>query len=138
MRSVVPVLIIAALAGCDASSQRMTLTAQADAQTRLDKLLAGRVAGKPQSCLPHYRADDMVVIDDYTIAFREGSKRVWINKPMGGCNLLSSGPYALVTHQTGGLGLCRGDIGTVTDTLNRTGVGSCVISDFVPYTTPGR
>ena len=53
----------------------MTLTAQADAQTKLDKLLAGKVAGKPQSCLPHYRADDMVVIDDYTIAFREGSKR---------------------------------------------------------------
>ena len=138
MRSVVPVLMMAALAACNATSERMTMTAQADAQTRLDKLLAGKVAGTPQSCLPHYRANDMIVIDDYTIAFREGSKRVWINKPQGGCNLLSSGPYALVTHTTGGLGLCRGDIGTVADTLNHSTVGSCVIGDFVPYTVPGR
>lgn len=138
MRSVVPLLIIATLAACNASSDRMTLTAQADAQTKLNKLLAGKVPGAPQSCLPNYRANDMVVIDDYTIAFREGSKRVWINKPAGGCNMLGSGPYALVTHSIGGLGLCRGDIGTVADTLNHSTVGSCVMSDFIPYTTPGR
>ena len=138
MRSVVPVLMIAALAGCNATSERMAVTAQADAQTRLDKLLAGKVPGRPQSCLPNYRANDMIVIDDYTIAFREGTKRVWINKPAGGCNLLGSGPYALVTRSVGGLGLCHGDIGTVTDTLNHTTVGSCVFSDFVPYTRLGR
>jgi hypothetical protein len=80
----------------------------------------------------------MTVIDDYTLAFRDGTNRVWINKPAGGCNLLSAGPYALLTKQTTGLGLCRGDIAQVVDTLNRTTVGSCVLSDFVPYMTPGR
>jgi hypothetical protein len=133
MRSVVPLLIIAAVAGCTASSTRMTVTAQADAQSRLNKLLAGKVPGKPQSCLASYRANDMIVIDDYTLAFRDGTNRVWINKPAGGCNLLSAGPYALVTRNVGGMGLCRGDIGQVTDTLNHTTVGSCVIGDFIPY-----
>jgi hypothetical protein len=133
MRSVVPLLIIAAVAGCTASSTRMTVTAQADAQSRLNKLLAGKVPGKPQSCLASYRANDMIVIDDYTLAFRDGTNRVWINKPAGGCNLLSAGPYALVTRNVGGMGLCRGDIGQVTDTLNHTTVGSCVMGDFIPY-----
>jgi hypothetical protein len=111
----------------------MTVTAQADAQSRLNKLLAGKMPGKPQSCLASYRANDMIVIDDYTLAFRDGTNRVWINKPAGGCNLLSAGPYALVTRNMGGMGLCRGDIGQVTDTLNHTTVGSCVMGDFVPY-----
>jgi hypothetical protein len=112
--------------------------AQAQAQAKLNKLLAGKVPGPPQSCLPPYRQNDMIVIDDYTIAFRDGTDRVWINKPRGGCNLLSAGPYALVTHSVGGMGLCRGDIGHVVDTLSHSQVGSCVMSDFVPYTTPRR
>jgi len=107
------------------------------AQARLNQLLAGKVPGRPQSCLAHFRADDMVVIDDYTIAFRDGTNRVWLNKPPGGCNLLSAGPYALVTHTSIG-STCRGDIASVMDTINHASVGSCVFSDFVPYTTPGR
>jgi hypothetical protein len=138
MRSVIPFLIVAAVAGCTAGSTRMTVTGQAEAQTRLNTLLAGKVPGRPQSCLANYRANDMIVIDDYTLAFRDGTNRVWINKPAGGCNLLSAGPYALLTKQTTGLGLCRGDIAQVVDTLNHTTVGSCVLSDFVPYMTPGR
>jgi hypothetical protein len=138
MRSVTPLLIAALLAGCNAAaSPRDTAYAQAKAQARLNQLLAGKVPGRPVSCLQPYRQNDMIVIDDYTIAFRDGTSRVWINKPQGGCNLLSAGPYALVTHETGGLGLCRGDIGRVVDTLNHQTVGSCVMSDFIPYTRPG-
>ena len=43
-----------------------------------EKLLAGKVAGKPISCLPTYRANDMVMIDEQTIAFRDGSSRVYV------------------------------------------------------------
>jgi hypothetical protein len=139
MRSIVPIAVIAAmLAGCTAQSPRAAAMAQAQAQAKLNKLLAGKVPGRPQSCLAPYRQNDMIVIDDYTIAFRDGTNRVWINKPAGGCNLLSGGPYALVTHEVGGMGLCRGDIGRVVDTLSHAQVGSCVMSDFIPYTTPPR
>jgi hypothetical protein len=139
MRSVIPLTLMAAtLAGCAAPSPQATAMAQAKAQAKLNQLLAGKVPGRPQACLASYRANDMIVIDDYTLAFRDGTNRVWINKPAGGCNLLSAGPYALVTRNVGGMGLCRGDIGRVVDTLSHTTVGSCVMSDFVPYMTPGR
>src|SRR6187551_68174 len=137
MRSVIPLLIVGALTGCTYAPAHQAPMVDQRAQARLNQLLAGKVPGRPQSCLAHFRADDMVVIDDYTIAFRDGTNRVWLNKPPGGCNLLSAGPYALVTHTSIG-STCRGDIASVMDTINHASVGSCVFSDFVPYTTPGR
>ena len=136
MRKIVPLVMAAILAGCAVPAPRAPVVDQ-KAQARLAQLLAGKVAGQPQSCLPTYRSNDMVVIDDYTIAFRDGTNRVWINKPAGGCNLLSGGPYALLTRSVGGGGLCRGDIAQVVDTLSGATVGGCVLSDFVPYVRPG-
>jgi hypothetical protein len=139
MRSVIPLILSAAtLAGCNATPPRQAGIAQVEAQNRLNKLLAGKVPGPPQSCLALYRSNDMIVIDDYTIAFRDGVNRVWINKPHGGCNMLAEGPYALVTHPVGGMGLCRGDIGQVVDTMSHSNVGSCVMGDFIPYVKAGR
>jgi hypothetical protein len=137
MRSVISLLTLAAVAGCTYGPPQQAAMVDARAQARLNQLLAGKVPGRPQSCLPSYRGNDMVVIDDYTIAFRDGTNRVWINKPQGGCNLLSAGPYALVTHTSIG-STCRGDIASVVDTMNHASVGTCVFNDFVPYTTPGR
>lgn len=137
MRRFVSIVVASAVAGCAAAPPRAAIVDQ-KAQARLNQLLAGKVPGAPQSCLASYRQNDMVVIDDYTIAFRDGTNRVWIQKPKGGCNLLGAGSYALVTRSFGGMGLCRGDIAQVVDTLSHTQVGSCVMSDFVPYTTPGR
>lgn len=138
MQKLIPIALAATLVGCSyAPPPPGAAMTDARAQSRLAKLLAGKVAGPPQSCLPYYRTNDMIVIDDYTLAYRDGSSRVWINKPAGGCNLLSGGPYALVTRQVGSMGPCRGDIAEVTDTMSGTVVGSCVMSDFVPYTKPG-
>lgn len=136
MRSFIPLLVMAAVAGCNAAPPPQSAMTNPKAQARLSQLLAGKVPGRPQACIASYRQNDMIVIDDYTIAFRDGTQRVWINKPQGGCNLLSAGPYALVTHSVGSLGTCRGDIAHVVDTLSHATVGSCVISDFVPYTRP--
>ena len=84
------------------------------------------------SCLPNYRADQMTVIDDNTVLFRETSSRIWRNELQGVCSGLASG-HTLVLRSSGG-SLCRGEIGEVTDL--RTGVtyGSCTLGDFVPYT----
>ena len=137
MRSVIPLLIMGSVVGCTYAPAPRAPMVDTRAQQKLTRLLAGKVAGAPQSCLPSYRQKDMTVIDDYTIAFRDGTNRVWLNKPPGGCNLLSAGPYALVTHTSIG-STCRGDIASVMDTINHASVGSCVFSDFVPYSTPGR
>jgi hypothetical protein len=137
MRSVISLLIFGSVVGCTYAPAPQAPMVDAKAQQKLNRLLAGKVPGTPQSCLPSYRQKDMTVIDDYTIAFRDGVDRVWITTPRGACNLLGSGPYALVTRTTS-LGLCRGDIGNVVDTMSHVTVGSCVMGDFIPYTTPRR
>jgi hypothetical protein len=118
-----------AVAGC--ATQPPTPTRTAEAQVKLDKLIAGKTAGAPITCLPHYRADDMVRIDDSTIAFEQGS-RVYVNHLRGECSNLKNNFYALVTRGNG-MGLCRGDIAEVRDTSTGTLVGACGLGDFIPY-----
>ena len=113
-------------------------TRTADKQREYQQLIDGKVAQASVSCLPHYRNGDMRVIDDATIAFRDGTNRTYVNHMQGPCNGVAVGHYALVTKLFGSSDLCRGDIAQVVDTLNRTTVGSCVFGDFVPYVRPGR
>jgi hypothetical protein len=108
----------------------------ANKQAELAQLLAGKVALRAQSCLPHYQSGDMRVIDENTVAFRDGARRTFVAHLNGGCSNLGSGGTALVTHQFGSGDLCRGDIARVVDTLNGFTVGSCSFGDFVPYVGP--
>jgi hypothetical protein len=127
---------LATLSACSASTAEQGQRSL-KAQQELDRYLQGKVAGAPQSCLPNYRANDMTVIDERTILFREGS-RVWRNDIPGGCTGLGRPGTALVTRQFGGSGLCRGEIAQVVDTVTGTFVGSCSLGDFVPFTGPRR
>lgn len=102
-------------------------------QAKFASLTAGKVAGPPVSCLPTYRSNDMIVIDENTIAFRQGAGRVFINHMDGGCMNIRGGSNTLVTRTTGS-SLCRGDIAQVVDRLSSIPVGSCVFGDFTPYT----
>ena len=129
----VSLLVLAALtAGCSTAPPPPDVRS-VRAQTRLNKELAGLVPGQPQSCLPHYRAEDMITIDDQTVLFRDGPGRVYRNDFHGGPCTNLGGAYALVTRTTGS-GLCSGDIAQVVDVQNGVTVGSCVFGDFVPYT----
>ena len=118
------------LAAC-ATAMSQPEQRSARAQATYDRLLAGKVAGKPAKCLPMQRSNDMQVIDDDTILYRDG-RTTYVNKPLGSCNQLSRGSYALVTRSSGSQ-LCRGDIGTVTDMTSGMVVGSCALGDFIPY-----
>ena len=135
MRSVIPLLLIAATAGCTAAPPPQAAP-DPRAQARLTQLVAGKVAGAPISCLPSWRTHRMTVIDDSTIVFQDTPGRLWVQKTQNPCNLLSAGPYALVTRDTVGQ-LCQGDIAQVLDTMNRMTVGSCVMGEFIPYVSPG-
>ncbi len=134
MRSISLVCVAALLGSCAMAPQPVTRSAKG--QRALDMLMAGKVAGPRVSCLPNYNANDMSIIDGRTIAFRVGSGRTYIVNLSEGCSLLGNGSYALLTKQFGGMGLCRGDIGQVVDTLNRQTVGSCVIENVTPYIRP--
>jgi len=128
----VPVAVL--IAGC--AAQPMGPDRDARGQARLAQALAGKVAGRPVSCLPHYRSNDMDVIDSDTILFRDGST-TYVQNTNGGCYPSgTSVGYTLVTKTIGGGGLCRGDIATVIDTGSRFFAGSCSFNDFVPYRRP--
>jgi hypothetical protein len=104
------------------------------AQDRLARELAGLVPQPAQACLPSFRSQDMVVIDENTVLFRDGRNLVYRNELNGNCANLG-GQYALVTKTTS-TSLCRGDIAQVTDLHNHTIVGSCSLGEFIPYRRP--
>lgn len=110
-------------------------TRSPDAQQELDQALAGRVAGKPVSCIPNYRASDMQIIDDWTLLFKDGST-IYLQNPRGGCNGIESRRNILVTTLRGTTQLCSGDINHLVDPVSGIGGGACVFSEFVPYTKP--
>ena len=133
MRIMMIALAATSLAACE-SVDSQPQQRSASQQQSFDKALAGKVAGKAESCLPLYRSNDMMVIDDDTILYRDG-RTTYVNKPLGGCNNLGNGSYALVTRSQGSQ-LCRGDIAQVTDLISGVTVGSCALGDFVPFRPP--
>ena len=100
-------------------------------QATYDRMLAGKAAGKAEKCLPTRRSNDMTVIDDNTILFRDG-RTVYVNQPLGGCMNLNRSGSALVTKNFGPQ-LCRGDLATVVDNSSGMTLGACSLGDFVPY-----
>ena len=134
MRSFSLVLIAAALASCTTAPQSQFQRSDR-AQAELQRLIAGKVAGKPQSCLSNHRAGNMIIVDDNTVFYRSGSRLYRQDFNGGRCSNVGAGHYALVTRQFSG-SLCRGDIATVADLSSGMTVGSCVMGDFVPYTSP--
>ncbi len=129
MRTLILTAAVAGMAACATASEPMQRSAKM--QQTYDRMLAGKVAGKAESCLPTNRSNDMTVIDDNTILFRNGST-VYVNQPLGGCMNLHQSGRALVTRNVGPQ-LCRGDIATVVDNTSGVTVGSCSLGDFIPY-----
>lgn len=124
---------IALLCACSTAPAEYTRTAEA--QQELDKALAGHVAGKPVSCIPNYRANDMRIIDDWTILFEDG-RTTYLQTPRGGCPGIDSHRNTLVTKLRGTNQLCSGDIHQLVDLPLGMWSGSCVFGPFTPYTRP--
>ena len=130
MRILLLAVAATSLAGCETTDSQPAQRSAA-AQATYDKMLVGKTAGRAAKCLPLQRSNDMVVIDDDTILYRDG-RTTYVNHPLGSCNLLGRGSYALVTRSSGSQ-LCRGDIANVVDASTGMTVGSCALGDFVPY-----
>lgn len=135
VRAVTTLLAGAALASCSTAPTQPTRTAEG--QRQFEQLVAGKMAGPPLRCLPTYSRNDMTVIDEQTIAYRQGAGRVYINHLRQPCGGLGGASTALVTRSFGSSDTCSGDIARVMDTASGMIVGSCVFGDFVPYARPG-
>jgi len=134
MRGISLLIAGVALASCTTAPQPQQRSVQGEQEYQ--RLLAGKVAQRPISCMQTYQANDMRVIDENTVAFRQGSNRVYVAHMRAPCDNLDRPGYALVTREFGAAQLCSGDIARVVDTGSRITVGGCVFGDFTPYYRP--
>ena len=122
-----------AISSCSASS--IPDTPSPRAQQELAEALAGRSPGPARQCIRNYRANNMRVIDDSTILFRDG-RTIYLQKPESPCSGLTNGSRTLVTRKFGTTDNCAGDINRLVDLTTGIQGGACVFGPFIPYTRP--
>ena len=98
-------------------------------QAKLDRLLKGRVAGEPVSCISQTQIRDFTAVSDDVLVYDTGGT-VYVNRPYGGCPGVTRDTLITRTPSTQ---LCSGDIATVQDLQIPMSNGSCAFGDFVPY-----
>lgn len=98
-------------------------------QQRLEKLLDGRVAGKPEHCISQLDTRDMQVLDKTAIVYGWGNT-IWVNVPRNAQDL--DDDDIMVTRTTSSQ-LCDLDIVTTVDRTAGMFNGSISLGQFVPY-----
>ena len=131
LRIAIALAILGVVAGCTTAPEQ-PLRRTAEGQAALARLLAGKSAAQPISCMQHYYFSDMTVIDGRTVAFHAPGT-AYVVQLSPGCEEIASGGYPLLTTERGGIGLCTGDIARVLDTTTHFTIGSCGIDRIVPY-----
>ena len=117
----------------DAEIRARTADAIANLDERGQKLakiyLKDRVAGDPVDCIPRTRLRRSTAASDDVLLYDDGSV-VYVNTPYLGCprprdnTMISQTPVGR---------LCSGDIVLVQDLRINVPLGSCALSEFVPY-----
>lgn len=106
---------------------------------KLQKALAGRVAGKPTNCIGLFGSNSTQIIDGKAIIYGVGS-RLYVNEPRSGAESLREDDV-LVTRIYGSQ-LCSIDSVKLVDRASRFPRGFVTLGQFVPYsrvkTPPAR
>jgi hypothetical protein len=127
MKKLLASLALASMVAAPALAHRDTPDVQ------LQKLLAGRVAGKPVSCLPFSQANDSRVINGKAIVYKFGGT-LYVNQPRSGAEDLND-DNIIVTRQFGSQ-LCDVDSVHLIDRSTGFPRGFIILDKFVPYTKP--
>ncbi len=136
MKAAIPIFLTALLAGCAGGPEpeaRLSAKQQAD----LDKVLAGKVAGEPVSCVSAVGAGaNLRAVSDELLVYRVSRSLVYTNRLSGSCPGLSRGDTLVLNLH--GSQYCRGDIARTVDLPSGIPGGACALGDFVPYRAPSR
>ncbi|PEQ11625.1 hypothetical protein B2G71_15995 [Novosphingobium sp. PC22D] len=99
-------------------------------EEKLAKMLEGREAGKPVSCIPHWETRDSKVIDKTAIVYGRGNT-IYVNRPMNADRLDDDDVLVTTMHTSQ---LCKLDTVQLRDRgpgfFYRGFVG---LEEFVPY-----
>lgn len=98
-------------------------------EEQLAKLLEGREAGKPVTCIQLSQADNTQIIDKTALVYRVGGT-LYVNRPTNADRL--DNDDILVT-KTFSSQLCRLDTVQLHDRTSRMWSGFVGLQDFVPY-----
>ncbi|MEQ5787850.1 hypothetical protein J3454_08100 [Erythrobacter sp. NFXS35] len=100
-------------------------------EKRLAKLLEGREAGEPVSCIRTLPSQRMQTIDNTAYVFGSGNT-IYVQRTRNPEDIDNSD--ALVTQRFNGSQLCRLDVASTIDPLMGFFTGAVFFEDFVPYT----
>ncbi|MBO9602082.1 MAG: hypothetical protein J7496_06200 [Novosphingobium sp.] len=126
MRKFIAALALSALALGGATA----VQAKQTGDEKLAKLLDGRVAGQPKSCIYTGRTDGMQVIEKTAIVYKDGDT-IWVNRTAHPENL--DRDDILVINRFSGSQLCKLDQVTTIDQGSGFFTGVVFLQDFVPY-----
>lgn len=106
-------------------------TEQTKGEKELAKLLEGRVAGEPASCIRTPPNDRVRVIDDTAIVYVRG-KTIYVNRTSRPSDI--DDRDTMVIRRFSGSQLCKTDTVTMIDRGSQMFSGVIFLSEFVPYT----
>ncbi|WP_374411443.1 hypothetical protein [Novosphingobium colocasiae] len=98
-------------------------------EERLAKMLEGRVAGEPVSCISLYQTTDTTVIDGTAIVYKVGST-YYVNRPSNAKSLRDDDVMLVKLHSSQ---LCSVDIVETRDRSTMMYNGFVGLDKFVPY-----
>ena len=125
-----PLLLL--LAGCAAPDPGRIGREEA----ALDRELAGRTAGRPQSCLPvPLGPGSLQAANPRTLVYRQGGT-VWVNRLRAPCPSLRPLSTIIIEVRTGQY--CRNDRFRAAQPGDIIAGPTCFLGDFVPYRAVSR
>ncbi|AZI36229.1 hypothetical protein [Caenibius tardaugens] len=130
MRRIMTAIAITALAltsGVAGASQ----TASEKGEAKLAKMLEGREAGQPVSCISNMQNRDLTVIDRTALVYGSG-KTIYVNRTQDPRWI--DRDDIIVTKPTNAAELCRMDSMHTMDRSTHMRGGAIMLDDFVPYT----
>lgn len=99
-------------------------------EEKLAKLLDGRVAGEPQSCIRTLGSRNLSQIDGTALTYRDGDT-VWVNYTRNPDSI--DDRDIMVIDRFSGSSLCRTDQVKLVDRVNGFLSGILLLDEFVPY-----
>lgn len=120
--------VLAAAAGLVAAPLQ---AARQSGEERLAKLIEGRVAGEPQSCLRYLGSRSLTIIDKTAIVYKAGNK-IWVNRTAHP-ESIDEDDILVIRKFGSSSGLCRSDNITLADRHSGMFSGVIFLEDFVPY-----
>ena len=103
-------------------------------EEKLDRILAGRVAGTPRDCIDLLDIRSTRIIDRTALVYDLGGV-LWVNRPKVGASMLREDDIPVSrSHNTQ---LCSLDTLNLINRTSQTRTGFASLGAFVPYARPG-